>query len=52
MRQPAASASVVRLGFHVGAQDGVDAGLVAFAALFEPLYDVVVHADGEAVLFF
>jgi len=39
----------VGLGFHVGAQDGVDAGLVAFAVLFEPLHDVVVHADGEAV---
>ena len=43
------SAGVVGLRFHVGAQDGVDAGLVAFAALFEPLHDVVVHADGEAV---
>jgi hypothetical protein len=39
------------MGFHVGAQDGVDAGLVAFAVLFEPLDDVVVDADGEAVLF-
>jgi hypothetical protein len=42
-------AGVVGLGFHVGAEDGVDAGLVAFAVLFEPLHDVVVHADGEAV---
>ena len=50
--RPAASAGVVGLGLHVGAQDGVDAGLVAFAVLFEPLHDVVVHADGEAVLFF
>jgi hypothetical protein len=39
------------LGFHVGAQDGVDAGLVAFAVLLEPLHDVVVHADGEAVFY-
>jgi len=36
----------VGLGFHVGAEDGVDAGLVAFAVLFEPLHDVVVDADG------
>ena len=43
------SAGVVSLRFHMGAQDGVDAGLVAFAVLFEPLHDVVVHADGEAV---
>ncbi len=42
----------VGLGFHVGAQDGVDAGLVAFAVLFEPLHDVVVYVDGEAVLCF
>jgi hypothetical protein len=40
------------LGFHVGAEDGVDAGLVAFAALLEPLHDVVVDADGEAVFGF
>jgi hypothetical protein len=43
---------VVGLGFHVGAEDGVDAGLVAFAVLFEPLHDVVVDADGEAVFGF
>ena len=42
----------VGLGFHVGAEDGVDAGLVAFAVLFEPLHDVVVDADGWAVLWF
>ena len=40
------------LGFHVGAEDGVDAGLVTFAALFEPLHHIVVHADGEAVFRF
>ena len=40
------------MGFHVGAEDGVDAGLVAFAVLFEPLHDVVVDADGWAVLWF
>jgi hypothetical protein len=28
---------VVGLGFHVGAEDGVDPGLVAFAVFFEPL---------------
>jgi hypothetical protein len=39
-------AGSVGLGFHVGAEDGVDAGLVAFAVLFEPLHDVVVDADG------
>jgi hypothetical protein len=42
----------VGLGFHVGAEDGVDAGLVAFAVLFEPLDDVVVDADGETVFWF
>ena len=40
------------MGFHVGAEDGVDAGLVAFAVLFEPLHDVVVDADGQAVFWF
>ena len=39
-------APAVALGFHVGAEDGVDAGLVAFAVLFEPLHDGVVDADG------
>lgn len=39
-------AGILGLGFHVGAEDGVDTGLVAFAVFFEPLHDVVVDADG------
>ena len=38
--------------FHVGAQDGVDAGLVAAAVFLQPLHDVVVNSDGEAVFGF
>src|ERR1700674_827533 len=39
----------MRLGLHVGAQDGVDAGLVTAAGLLEPLHDIMVNPDGQAV---
>src|SRR5438874_10143274 len=44
----------VRAGFrfHVGAQDGVDTGLVAAAVFLQPLHDIVVNSDGEAVFGF
>src|SRR6266704_1741623 len=38
--------------FHVGAQDSVDAGLVAAAVFLQPLHDIVVNSDGEAVFGF
>ena len=41
-----------RLGLHVGAQDGVDVGLVAASGLLEPFDDVVVNPDGQAVFGF
>jgi hypothetical protein len=41
-----------RLSLHVGAEDGVDAGLVAAASFFEPFHDVVVDPAGRAVFGF
>ena len=40
------------LSFHVGAQDSVDAGLVSAAVFLQPLHNVVVNPDCEAVLGF
>ena len=39
-----------RLGLHVGAQDGVDAGLVAASGLLESFDNVMVNPDGQAVV--
>jgi hypothetical protein len=41
-----------RLGLHVGAQDGVDAGLVAASGLLESFDNVMVNPDGQAVFGF
>ena len=38
------------LGIHVEAQDGVDAGLVAFALGLEPVQDICIQADGDGML--
>jgi hypothetical protein len=40
----------IRLGLHVGAQNGVNAGLVAAALLLEPFHNVMVNPDRQAVL--
>src|SRR5271167_365281 len=40
----------LRLSVHVGAQNGVNTGLVAAALLLEPFHNIMVNPDCQAVL--
>src|SRR5271157_2386794 len=40
----------IRLRLHVGAQNGVNTGLVAAALLLEPFHNIMVNPDCQAVL--
>src|SRR5260370_16527056 len=40
------------LGLHVGAQNGINASLVAATLLLEPFHNIMVNPDRQAVLWF
>src|SRR5664279_1061085 len=42
--------ALIRLRLHVGAQNGVNTGLVATALFPEPFHNIMVNPDGQAVL--